>query len=227
MQLLGERARPLDLLKISASALTPRRPSRRTHHCSFRCSATDDDEAMPLMGDWRAFRAKLVAESSDSAGWTARRTEPNLRILREQNPALAQEEMWAHSTAAPEQGGLLVATTAGQEVLPPEYWQAVVLLADYSAPGEAKDPNRATIGFMLNRPTGLTMAKAPLSGGGSRSALCSTFPFNRLYCGGLAAQQIVSLMHGFKDLEGAKRQVLSIAMCFERPFPSIAPLPAP
>lgn len=40
-----------------------------------------------------------------------------------QNPALAQEETWAHATGAPEVGGLLLATPAAPGMLGDEYWQ--------------------------------------------------------------------------------------------------------
>ena len=175
---------------------------------SFRCAASQDDEAEPaIMGDWRSFRAKLVADgaaaSDGDGGWSTRRTQPNLALLRDQDPALAEEDLWAHPTGVPERGGLLVASSSGQEaVLPQDYWQAVCLLVECGPQG--------SVGFLLNRPTGLTMGRAPLTGPGGRSQLCVAFPQNRVYCGGLNGQQLISPLHGYKGIEGSKEVVPGI-----------------
>lgn len=105
--------------------------------------------------------------------------------------------------AIPETGGLLLATTAGHALLPSEYWQAVVLLVSLSK-------EEGCVGYILNRPTSLTMAKLPLALDSStqRSELCSVFPDNRVYCGGLDQQDRVSILHGVHDLQEYSTEVM-------------------
>lgn len=75
------------------------------------------------MGDWRSFRAKLMADAGESSQWAARVDEDNLRVLRDQDPALASEEQWAHATPAVERGGLLIAAPNVVDLLGNErYW---------------------------------------------------------------------------------------------------------
>lgn len=56
-------------------------------------------------------------------------SEDNMRLLQIQNPNLASEEIWAHATAAPERGGLLLARADGHLALAgssqenERYWQ--------------------------------------------------------------------------------------------------------
>ncbi|PSC71868.1 transcriptional regulator [Micractinium conductrix] len=154
--------------------------------------------APQLMGDWRSFRANLVAQSSGDGGWAVRQAEQNLVLLEIQNPTLAREETWAHATGAPEIGGLLLATSRAPEMVGAEYWQAVVLIVNHGPQG--------SIGLVLNRPTALKMKRGrgglPLAVDGMES-LREAFAESRIYCGGFNAQQIVTLLHGQRKLEGA------------------------
>lgn len=159
------------------------------------------------MGDWRQFRAKLVQDSmkrrSDLAGFEAGRlTQANLRLMREQSPSLAGEDIWAHPTGAPELGGIVVATARAADVLGSQYAQAVVFLAQHDA--------SSSVGFILNRPTSLTLGRVPVSPTAGRSKVSQTFTDNRLYCGGFEGQQVVSLMHGYKGLEDSAEVVPGI-----------------
>lgn len=48
-----------------------------------------------------------------------------MKLLAEQSPLLATEEVWAHATPAPERGGLLIAAPDAASVLGSErYWCA-------------------------------------------------------------------------------------------------------
>ncbi|PRW39208.1 transcriptional regulator [Chlorella sorokiniana] len=158
-----------------------------------------EEDAQPpqVLGDWRAFRAKLVAESGDG-GWAARQAEDNRQLLQIQSPALAQEETWAHATGAPEVGGLLLATSVAPGMLGDEYWQVVVFLLQHGPQG--------SLGLILNRPTSLKMGRGrgglPMSLDGMPE-LRDAFASSILYCGGYKAQHIVTLLHGQRRLEGA------------------------
>lgn len=209
----------------------------------------DDDDAPPVpLGDWRAFRAKLVssgvvstdeleaggssgasgsgsgsvlgldggaappsssasaaASSSSSSGNSGRpRPSPgNQRLLRVQNPRLADEDAWVHRLPRPERGCLLVATHDAPRILGSEaLWQAVVLVVDVTAAG--------SVGLLLNRPTGLALARRP--GGlpfevqGAPAGMQSGFGDNRVYRGGPVAQQVLHLLHPHR-LEGSQELV--------------------
>jgi hypothetical protein len=96
---------------------------RRLTACAASGNSDDDGAAPEIMGDWRAFRAKLLAQSGESE-WSARRSEDNMRLLETQNPNLAAEEVWAHAVAGPERGGLLIAAPNANQILGSErYWQ--------------------------------------------------------------------------------------------------------
>ena len=53
--------------------------------------------------------------------WASRVSEENSRLLQVQNPSLAGEETWAHATAQPEVGGLLLASNDVPDT--DKYWQ--------------------------------------------------------------------------------------------------------
>ncbi len=55
--------------------------------------------------------------------WATRVAEENKRLLEEQTPYLASEELWAHATAGPEAGGLLLATLQAPAIIGERYWQ--------------------------------------------------------------------------------------------------------
>jgi hypothetical protein len=91
-----------------------------------KCPAQADDEAPSLpLGDWREFRAKLISQSGAAMAMGPKRVaQENVRLLEEQNPSLAAEEMWAHATPGPEKGGVLIATPAASKILGNDkYWQ--------------------------------------------------------------------------------------------------------
>jgi putative AlgH/UPF0301 family transcriptional regulator len=117
-----------------------------------------------------------------------------------QHPSLAHEDLWAHPTGIPERGGLVVATSSVPSSS--RFWQAVVFLAQHGPDG--------SIGFMLNRPTALTLGRLPLAGAShGGTGMCAAFKDSRLYCGGFDGQDIVSLMHGDKALGGGWRSAVS------------------
>ncbi|KAL4856413.1 hypothetical protein ACK3TF_003210 [Chlorella vulgaris] len=196
--------------------------------------AVGDDDAPSVMGDWRAFRAKLVADVGVGKGWAARQAQQNLQLLEMQascssvqqrahamllacaitrgwrmpaNPVLAREETWAHATGAPEVGGLLLATPEVSRLLGEQYWQAVVLLVRHDEEG--------SLGLILNRPTELNMGRG--RGGlpirlqaSGLDELRDSFSESRLYCGGFKAQQVITLLHGQRRLEGSVEVVPGI-----------------
>ncbi|GBF90268.1 transcriptional regulator [Raphidocelis subcapitata] len=157
-------------------------------------SGSDADEPPIVMGDWREFRAKLLAQSGESE-WSSRRSDENMRVLRDQNPGLAAEEVWAHATPAPERGGLLISAPDATRLLESErYWQLVVLVISHDAGG--------TVGLILNRPSGLVMGRKqgglPFSMAGGPPGLQEVFADSRVYCGGFLAQQVIHVLHGHK-----------------------------
>lgn len=69
----------------TAAAAALRRRLRRsvTAAASGSEGGPGEEDAQPpqVLGDWRAFRAKLVAESGDG-GWAARQAEDNRQLLQ-------------------------------------------------------------------------------------------------------------------------------------------------
>lgn len=165
----------------------------------------DDDAPPALLGDWREFRAKLVADEGVGRGWAARQAQQNLQLLESQNPELALEETWAHATGAAEVGGLLLATLDAPKLLGDEYWQAVVFIIRHDEQG--------TLGLILNRPTSLHMGRGrgglPLTVEGMES-MREAFGASPLYCGGFKAQQAITLLHGQRRLESCMEVVPGI-----------------
>jgi len=231
----------------------PRDGARPPRSRPARAKSEDDDDsdAPVVMGDWRAFRAGLVAEEvaprpaptpprarpaparpppaagpglrprprtpaapqkkggrglEEGAG--SRKSDANLRVLRRQSEALADEEIWCHPTGAPELGGLLVARPNAHTLLEDSMvWQAVVFLLRHDGEG--------SIGVMLNRPTALLMAP-PAAGGlplnidGFDDAARSRFAESRIYMGGPHAQQAIHALHPHGHLAGAEAVVPGI-----------------
>lgn len=158
------------------------------------------------MGDWRSFRAKLIAVETgqeSTLSWEASDCAPNRNLLKEQNPRLAQEDIWAHATpCGPETGGLLLATPAAPAMLRnAQWWQQVVLLLQHGPSG--------SLGLLLNRPTSLVMGRGrgglpvDLHGAAGSAEIRAAFAANRLYCGGPRAQAGVHLLHGYGRFAGA------------------------
>jgi len=105
------------------------------------------------MGDWRAFRAALVAqEAAEAASLTPaeQHSAPSPSAQQQRPPApgpapgaagahstSAPSSRWAHALAAPERGCLLVARRPD---LGPLFTHSVVLVVDH---GERKEGERA------------------------------------------------------------------------------------
>lgn len=241
---------------VAAAATQQRHQHRRRRRrcCSLVAraasnnDAADDDDAPPVpLGDWRAFRAKLVstgvvstedvdaspsssgsgsgsaddnafnnAAASSSASSTRPRGRPSLdnqRLLRIQDPRLADEECWVHRLPQPERGCLLVASHEAPALLGTEaVWQSVVLVVDVTPAG--------SVGLLLNRPTGMALARRP--GGlpfeisGAPTGMQDAFGDNRVYRGGAVAQQVLHLLHGHARLEGAQQLVPGVFLGGER-----------
>lgn len=62
-----------------------------------------------------------VLTFAGKVNWASRVSEENSRLLQVQNPSLAGEETWAHATAQPEVGGLLLASRHVPDT--DKYWQ--------------------------------------------------------------------------------------------------------
>lgn len=158
-------------------------------------------------GDWRIFRAKLVAQSQSEAGldfWEQRRSEQNHALLSSQSPLLAQEPPWAHATWHPEPGGLLLAGPAMNLAIDERYWQAVVFLVQHSSEG--------SWGVILNRPSGYSIQEALPQAGSALSSSLGPFSGNPIYIGGFRAHgPPLHVMHGHR-LEGAEEVVPGIFM---------------
>lgn len=155
------------------------------------------------------------SSSSSAATSPPRRGRPspdNQRLLRIQNPRLADEDLWVHRLPQPERGCLLVATHDAPAILRSEaWWQAVVLVVDVTAAG--------SIGLLLNRPTAMALARRP--GGlpfevsGAPEGMQSSFGDNRVYRGGAVAQQVLHLLHGHR-LEASQELVPGVFLGGER-----------
>jgi hypothetical protein len=78
----------------------------------------------------------------------------NMRLLQIQDPTLGAEEVWAHPTAGPEKGGLIIATPQANRILGNDkYWQTVIFIIDHNLKG--------SVGLILNRPSGMVMGRKP------------------------------------------------------------------
>jgi putative transcriptional regulator len=237
--------------RLAASTTTTTTPRHQRRRLCCRANP-DDDEAAPVpLGDWRAFRAKLVStgvvstedidasvssgsgdgsdpsndasgsasaassSSSSSRPRPAAASRPSLdnqRLLRVQNPRLADEDSWAHRLAQPERGCLLIASHDAPRLLGSEaWWQAVVLVVDITPAG--------SVGLLLNRPTAMALARRP--GGlpfeiaGAPTGMQDAFGDCRVYRGGPVAQQVLHLLHGHR-IDGAQQLVPGVFLGGER-----------
>jgi len=166
-----------------------------------------DDEPLPVVGDWREFRANLVAQSQvesvidsledieegelESRIDVERRSRvqkasgENIDLLKKQGlSSLAENLPWAHPIAVPEKGCLLLANAfmfLGNQ----QYFnQAVVLLIEHNESG--------SMGIILNRPTQYDMGQVTDQAG--------PFESNPVYFGGDVGDGAVSLIHGRRDV---------------------------
>lgn len=74
------------------------------------------DEQLQVVGDWRAFRARLIAQEPASTSGQ-RISESNQRLLEMQNSSLAAEGCWCHPVAQIERGGILLSTPDTPSIL--------------------------------------------------------------------------------------------------------------
>ena len=169
-------------------------------------------EEAPL-GDWRAFRAKLVSSSegeAGGAGWRSRTSRANMQLLAMQDPALAEEDFFCFPLPRPEEGCLLLAGETGEGV-PPQLWQAVLLVLQHGPEGSAavvlNRPTRYSVGE-LGPPAGWGMEQVwePEEGVGAAgsSGGLAGFASQCVYYGGALAQQGVSVVHPCGEAEGAR-----------------------
>lgn len=205
-------------------ARTPSRPRGRPAARATPPDADADADAEPpaLPGDWRAFRAAMVAKTALEAGetagpggdvWSSRWTPENLHLLQTQDRDLAREPLWAHSTETVEAGGIVVATPGAAAALADDRaWQLVAYVTSHS-------PAAGTTALILNRPAtpslsdllgwGISFAGGGGEGGDAAAAAVeAAFGAEPVYLGGyfapnrIAAQR-VTLLHGVSGLPGA------------------------
>ncbi|KAK9846375.1 hypothetical protein WJX81_002593 [Elliptochloris bilobata] len=178
--------------------------------------SSDAPDEGSVVGDWRAFRASLVAKETTAEGaepWASRLSQENLELFQSQDPALAKEAFWVHATEVPEQGGLVLAQPRCAAILDPRYHQLVIFLAKHDREG--------SVGFILNRPA--PVAVGGLMGWGFSSAeglggagkLQGVFAGAPVYHGGFyppnrIARQSVSVLHGQGHLTGCSEVALGI-----------------
>ncbi|CAI7911455.1 unnamed protein product [Closterium sp. NIES-53] len=200
--------------------------------------------------DWRTFRAKLVAghEATRSVsapspaqeavgleiwqvggapgrvGIRDRMSLENWALLASQNPRLAKEVPWVHSTGAAEAGGVLLAAPfpqipgqgeeeggdggrgAGAGGLDRRLWQAAVFLVEHGG------PDRESWGLLLNRPSGFTIQMALAKVNRVEEASLAVFARNAIYIGGFKSDgSTLYFMHGH-DLPGAKEVMPGVFM---------------
>lgn len=193
----------------------PRSVRRRAEPPS---SPDPDDEPPPPTGDWRAFRASLVAAAAVAAGepvgpdgdvWSARWADENVHLLQQQDVLLAREPLWAHPTESVEVGGLLLASPDAPAILGDDRaWQLVALVTAHG--GEQGQPSAALI---LNRPATATLGDLlgwglRLGAGGDADAVAAALADAPVYLGGFfppnkLAAQPVTLLHGEPSLPGS------------------------
>lgn len=150
--------------------------------------------------DWRTYRARLVAGNSFA---NQSINSPNFRVLLNENKLLAEEPFWAHPIGTIERGCLLISTSTAPHLLNNEFaWQLVIFLAHY-------DPQQGAVGYTLNRPSSLKMGRLP--GISPDSELKNrVFEQNRIYCGGLHQQEIISVIHGIESIEKSQEIIPGI-----------------
>ena len=189
-----------------------------------RARATPDAAAAPppLPGDWRAFRASLVAadalEAGEAAGpggdvWSSRWTAENLHLLQTQDRDLAREPMWAHATQTVEAGGVIVATPAAAAALGDERaWQLVAYVTAHSPAGSAalilNRPATPSLGDLLGWGVSFQGGEGGGGGGAVAAAVEAAFGAEPMYLGGYFAPnriagQRVTMLHGVAGLPGA------------------------
>ena len=116
--------------------------------------------------------------------------------VQAQDPSLSSEPLWAHQVGLPEQGGLLIASSECEMCLPQHLGQAVVFILEHSTQG--------TVGLILNRPSMLKLERTMLRDDSGESRLRKLFAQNRLYFGGESREQVISVLHGYKDVGGTE-----------------------
>jgi len=105
-------------------------------------------------GDWRDFRARLVAR--ERAEGAANLAEQSSAELRSSSAAL-DPEGWAYSTPLVEQGSLLLSRPGGRFAVNQQYFhKAVIFIVNHHSGGD--------LGLILNRPTTFTSAQLGLPG---------------------------------------------------------------
>ncbi|GJP29533.1 hypothetical protein CLOM_g17051 [Closterium sp. NIES-68] len=173
--------------RINSRRLVQTNASQTSGGDSSSSSSGNEDDGMSMASepgamDWRTFRAKLVASNEatrsisspspaqEAVGleiWQDRMSLENWALLASQNPRLAKEVPWVHSTGGAEAGGVLLAApfpqgpglaSEGRQVpgaggLDQRLWQAAVFLVEHGASGGE------SWGLMLNRPSGYTIQK--------------------------------------------------------------------
>ncbi|GJP62942.1 hypothetical protein CLOP_g20005 [Closterium sp. NIES-67] len=218
--------------RINSRRLVQTNASQTSGGDSSSSSSGNEDDGMSMASepgamDWRTFRAKLVASNEatrsisspspaqEAVGleiWQDRMSLENWALLASQNPRLAKEVPWVHSTGGAEAGGVLLAApfpqgpglaSEGRQVpgaggLDQRLWQAAVFLVEHGASGGE------SWGLMLNRPSGYTIQKALAQTNQVEDAALTVFARNAIYIGGFKSDgRTLHFLHGH-DLPGAK-----------------------
>eukprot|EP00873_Tetraselmis_striata_P035855 jgi/Tetstr1/456119/TSEL_042888.t1 len=184
-------ARPL------APVSCPRAPRPRTQLRARSSSDSEDEqqniagrsqgeeEAPQVRGDWRAFRAGLVA-SEQASVMTDAGTQDDIQLSYDRSPQSTSR--WAHLIPQPEAGCLLVCRQPDLGF----FDRTVILLLTH-------ENSEGSYGLILNKQSTLMVDDVALEGL-SRKA----FAGNPLYLGGPVELGVLGILHGVPGVSGAE-----------------------
>ena len=137
-----------------------------------------DGHAPALEQDWRLFRARLVAQEMHGDA-----TGAALSML------VRPSQIWAHQIPHPEPGCLLVARNSNLGM----FSQSVVLVTEH-------DDSSGSSALVINMPTPIFIANL-----GLEESIADAFGRAPLFIGGPMTRNLLHVLHGRGDVEGAMR----------------------
>uniref|UniRef100_A0A7S1SJB7 Uncharacterized protein n=1 Tax=Tetraselmis chuii TaxID=63592 RepID=A0A7S1SJB7_9CHLO len=176
--------------------LLPNHNPRRDTGRVFASSDNDEDrnrqygdktevDAPQVRGDWRAFRAGLVAKEH-AAFMTDAGTQDTIQLSYGASPQSTSR--WAHLISQPEEGCLLVTRQPDMGF----FDRTVILLLNH-------ENSQGSYGLVLNRQSTLMVRDVGLEPGSLKA-----FGGNPLYLGGPVELRVLGVVHGVPGVTGAE-----------------------
>eukprot|EP00183_Erythrolobus_madagascarensis_P006797 CAMPEP_0185844386 /NCGR_PEP_ID=MMETSP1354-20130828/573_1 /TAXON_ID=708628 /ORGANISM="Erythrolobus madagascarensis, Strain CCMP3276" /LENGTH=346 /DNA_ID=CAMNT_0028544041 /DNA_START=113 /DNA_END=1153 /DNA_ORIENTATION=- len=163
---------------------------------SSTSNSNADDDVLSNR-DWRAFRARLVAAEASSklsAGAASAISGPEPSVYAQTH--MKDTSRWAHIVSNVERGCLLVAAPVGFQGSQAYFEQSVIVIIEHNEAG--------TVGFILNRPLTYSLSGSGFQFCGELAhSLKSNFENSALYFGGDCGGTTLSLIHPYRNLQGA------------------------